>query len=147
MIWCVCIIYYFELCACACKHAQNFLGSKMRTSVVRLQLTKQLIPAYVFHPRIETVEADVQGYHWTGCRLVEGAPRAIREREATVDMSLFKKEIEKNIIVSREFEAPSKENGCPPSSYPTSLVHHILMSVFSRAPSYPQLRNLHLAQG
>ena len=119
----------------------------MRTSVIRLQLTKQLKPAYVFHPRIETVEADVQGYHWTGCRLVEGTPRAVLEREATVDMSLFKKEMERNIIISREFEAPSKVDGCPPTSYPTSLVHHILMSVFSRAPSYTQLRNLHLAHG
>ena len=119
----------------------------MRGNVALLQYAKQLVPAYVVHPRIETVEADVQGYHWTGCRLIEGAPRAVREREAAVDLSLFKTEVERSIIVSREFEAPAKEDGCPPASYATSLVRHLLMSVFSRAPSYPQLRNLHLAHG
>ena len=49
------------------------------------QLVRQLLPAYVVHHRVETVEADLQGYHWTGCRLLEGVPRAVREREASVD--------------------------------------------------------------
>ena len=117
----------------------------MRVCLRSLQLAKQLVPAYVVHPRVETVEADLQGYHWTGCRVFEGKPHVIRQREATVDMSLFKKEIERCIIVSREFEIPKKDSDRPPRSFANSLVRHFLMSVFSRAPSYPQLRNLHLA--
>ena len=55
----------------------------MRVSVRSLQqLAKQLVPSYVFHPRVETLEADLQGYNWTGCRLLEGVPRAVRDREA-----------------------------------------------------------------
>ena len=119
----------------------------MRVSVRSVQLARQLVPAYVVHPRVETVEADVQGYHWTGCRLVEGIPEVVRERESQVDLSLFRKEVERSIVVSREFETPNQEDGRPPRTYPSSLVHHILRSVFSRAPSYPQLRDLHLAQG
>ena len=115
----------------------------MRVSVRWLQL----VPAYVVHPRVETVEADVQGYHWTGCRLLEGVPQAVREIEARVDVSLFRREVLRSIVVAREFETPSKENGLPPLSYAANLLRHVLMSVFSRAPSYPQLQNLHLAQG
>ena len=119
----------------------------MRVSVLRLQLAKQLVPAYIVHPRTETIEADVQGYHWTGCRLAEAAPRVVWEREPLVDVSLFRSDIERSIIVSREFETPNQEHGCPPPTYSSSFVRHLLMSVFSRAPSYPQLRDLHLAQG
>ena len=60
-------------------------------SAGRLQLARPLVPAYVVHPRVETVEADVQGYHWTGCRLAEERPRAVLEREAQVDVSLFRR--------------------------------------------------------
>ena len=133
-----------------CKTPQplNPVSGKMRVSVVWLQQARQqLVPAYVVHPRVETVEADVQGYHWTGCRLLEGVPQAVREREASVDVSLFRREVLRSIVVAREFEAPSKENGLPPRSYAASLLRHVLMSVFSRAPSYPQLQDLHLAHG
>ena len=105
------------------------------------------MPAYVVHPRVETVEADVQGYHWTGCRVLEGVPQAVREIEVKVDVSLFRREVLRSVVVAREFETPSKKDGLPPPSYATSLLRHVLMSVFSRAPSYPQLQNLHLAQG
>ena len=50
-------------------------------SAGRLQLARPLVPAYVVHPRVETVEADAQGYHWTGCRLAEERPRVVLERE------------------------------------------------------------------
>ena len=50
-------------------------------SAGRLQLARLLVPAYVVHPRVETVEADAQGYHWTGCRLAEERPRVVLERE------------------------------------------------------------------
>ena len=102
-----------------CKTPQplNRVSGKMRVSVVWLQQARQqLVPAYVVHPRVETVEADVQGYHWTGCRLLEGVPQAVREREASVDVSLFRREVLRSIIVAREFETPSKENGLPPRS-------------------------------
>ena len=118
----------------------------MRVGTPLLQLAKQLVPAYVVHPRVETVEADVQGYHWTGCRLAQEKPQSVRDREAQVDVSLFREDVERGIKVSRDYEMP-RQDECPPRSYPSSLVHHLLMSVFSRAPSYPQLRDLHLAQG
>lgn len=119
----------------------------MGVSVRSVQVARQLVPAYVVHPRVETVEADVQGYHWTGCRLIEGIPQAVREREAHVDVSLFRKEVQRSIIVSREFERPNQDDGRPPRTYPSSLVHHVLRSVFSCARSYPQLQDLYLAQG
>ena len=118
-------------------------------SAGRLQLARPLVPAYVVHPRVETVEADAQGYHWTGCRLAEERPRVVLEREAQVDVSLFRRDVERSIVVARNFESPSQEDeyGRPPRSYPSSFVHHFLRSVFSRAPLYPQLRDLHLAHG
>ena len=78
----------------------------------------------------------------------ETAGRA-REREAQVDVSLFRRDVERSIVVARNFESPSQEDeyGRPPRSYPSSFVHHFLRSVFSRAPLYPQLRDLHLAHG
>ena len=116
----------------------------MRLSVRGLrQLVRQLRPAYVVHPRVETVEADVQGYNWTGCRVVEGRPLAVVAREAEVDVTLFTRDVVRSIAVSRDFE--SQEEGRAPRSYPTSLFHHLLLTVFSHAPSYPQLRDLHLA--
>ena len=119
----------------------------MRVGVPCLQLVKQLVPAYVVHPGVETIEADVQGYHWTGCRVAEGRPQCVRDREAQVDVALFKRGVERAIKVSRHYEMPRQDDECPPRSYPPSLVHHLLMSVFSRASSYTQLRDLHLAQG
>ena len=119
----------------------------MKVSLPRLQLAGRLIPAYVVHPRVETVEADVQGYHWTGCRLAEGVPRVVRERESLVDVSLFREEVERSIIISREFETPNQEAERLPNAYSLSLFRRLLMSVFSRAPSYPQLKDLHLAHG
>ena len=119
----------------------------MRVGLPSLQLARQLVPAYVVHPGVETVEADVQGYHWTGCRLVEGRPQSVRKREAEVDVSLFRGDVERAIKVARHYEKMRQDDECPPRSYPSSLVHHLLMSVFSRAPSYPQLRDLHRVQG
>ena len=138
--------HYIEYIAHVRKTA-TFELKAMRVSGRLQQLVRQLVPAYVVHPRVETVEADLQGYHWTGCRLLEGVPRAVREREASVDVALFRQEVLRSIIVSREFEAPAKENGLPPRGYAESLMRHVLMSVFSRAPLYTQLRDLHLAQG
>lgn len=121
-------------------------GEEMRWSVRGLgQLVRQLRPAYVVHPRVETVEADVQGYSWTGCRVVEGKPSAVVQREAQVDVAVFTRDVVRSVVVSRDFE--SQEEGRTPRSYPTSLFHHLLLTIFSRAPSYPQLRDLHLARG
>ena len=106
---------------------------RMRLSVRGLrQLVRQLRPAYVVHPRVETVEADVQGYNWTGCRVVEGRPLAVVAREAEVDVTLFTRDVVRSIAVSRDFE--SQEEGRAPRSYPTSLFHHLLLTVFSTLP-------------
>lgn len=118
----------------------------MRLSVRSLRpLVRQLRPAYVVHPKVETVEADVQGYNWTGCRVVEGRPSSVRDKEAEVDMTLFTRDVVRSIMVARDFE--SQEEGRTPRAYPTSLFHHLLLAVFSHTPSYPQLRDLHLAHG
>ena len=82
----------------------------MRVGAPLLQLAKQLVPAYVVHPRVETVEADVQGYHWTGCRLLEGRPQSVRDREAQVDVSLFRGDVERGIKVSRHYEMPRQDD-------------------------------------
>ena len=116
----------------------------MRLSVRGLrQLARSLRPTYIVHSRVETVEADVQGYNWTGCRVVEGRPAAVVERERQVDVDLFSRDVARNIIVSRNFESQEAER--IPQSYPTSLSHHLLRTVFWHAPTLPQLRGLHLA--
>ena len=90
------------------------------------------------------MEADLQGYHWTGCRLLEGRPAIVRDKEAQVDVEQFKTDVERNIIISRNFES---QRDADPHSYPSSLMFHLLRTIFSRASSHPELRNLHVARG
>ena len=84
----------------------------------------------------------LQVYHWTKTCQVEEHPLAIEELRKSVDLNLFRKLIEKNIIVARNFETQEE---FVPQSYPFGLIQNILRTVLTNAHHYPQLINLHIA--
>lgn len=111
---------------------------------VRFQWRSLSAPAsaYVFHPRMQTMEADVQMFQWTKTQQLEHRPRALKELRNSLNLTSFLSLIEKSIIVARSFETQEEYT---PKTYPFGLIQNFLKIVLTNARWYPQLRNLHIA--
>ena len=96
----------------------------------------------MFHPKVQTQEADVQVFHWTKSMQVDHRPAAVEQLRDGIDLFPFRKSAEKSIIVARNFETQSEYT---PQTYPFGLVQNLLKNVFTHAPMYPRLLNLHVA--
>ena len=102
----------------------------------------KLAKAYVFHPKVQTLEADVQVFHWTKTKEVEGRPKTVETLRDSIELTAFRDAIEKNIIVARNFETQEEYT---PQTYPFGLFQNVLKTVLTNAQDYPQLHNLHIA--
>ena len=102
-----------------------------------------LVNAYAFHPKVQTMEADVQVFHWTKSKQVEDRPETVEALRNSIDLTAFRGPLEKNIIVARNFETQEEYT---PQTYPFGLLQNILKTVLTNAHQYPQLHNLHIAR-
>ncbi len=105
-----------------------------------LRLLSTPAPAYVYHPTVQTLEADIQALHWTKTVQVNDPPSLVEELRTGLDAAAFKGAVEKCVIVARNFE--TQEEFHVPKTYPFGLMQNLLKTVLTFAPKHPQLRDL-----
>lgn len=101
-----------------------------------------LATAYVFHPKVQTCEADLQVYQWTKTQEVSRRPLAIEQLRDQLSLEPFKTLIEKNIIVARTYETQELYT---PKTYPFGLMQNILKTILNHAHVHPHLKELHVS--
>ena len=108
--------------------------------------------AYIYHPRKQTVEADIQAYLWTKTQRVEQTPRIVSEIRNGLKLDPFLSLIDHIILASRVYETQEvkmKYKNKPKDltrgahrNFPFSLMQNILKLVLNHALHYPQVRKL-----
>lgn len=132
-----------------CRH----LWRTPRWQQVRFQQT--LTSAYVFHPKIQTTEADKQMYIWTKSIPIQIPPTAFSTLMSEVDLEPMRRIMETTVLVSRVYEKREvkKKSKKKPldltkgthENFPLSLVQNQFKNVMGFAKHYPQLYNLNPA--
>lgn len=104
--------------------------------------------AYVFHPKKQTMEADLQMFQWTKTQDLDQAPPAITDikNRGLGKLESLSQLVRTNIIKSRiyDFQEEEEESNYP-KEYPSGLLQNMLKTVFSHANQYPQLSGLNIA--
>lgn len=129
----------------SCEVCRQLLRSSRRMQA-RLQQT--LTSAYVFHPQIQTTEADKQMMLWTKTVPVETPPTVFTSLMDGVDMSAIKQIMETTILCSRFYEKRPKVEGLTRGThkyFPASVIQNQFKNVVGFGRYYPQLRNLNSA--
>lgn len=101
-----------------------------------------LAKAYVFHPKVQTCEADLQVYQWTKTQQVDARPPIVEQLRNQLSLEPFKTLIEKNIIVARTYETQEEFT---PRKYPFGLMQNILKTILNHAHAHPHLKGLHVS--
>lgn len=136
----------------SCEPCRSFLRSP-RWSLARFQQT--LTSAYVFHPNIETTEADKQMMMWTKSVSVVDPPAAFSKVMEEVDLEPIGRIMQTTVLASRLYEKREirKKNKNNPkdvtrgthSNFPFSLLQNQFKNVMGFAKDYPQLWHLNPA--
>ena len=108
--------------------------------------------AYVYHPRKQTLEADIQAFLWTKTQSVKHPPRTVLEIRERLKLDPFLSLIDHVILASRVYETqevkmkyknkPKDLTRGAHKNFPFSLMQNILKFVLNHSAQYPQLRNL-----
>lgn len=115
-------------------------GAQIAIGSAGLRCLSTPAPAYVFHPNVQTLEADIQALHWTKTVQVDHPPSPVKEVRTSLDVSPFQKAVERCVIVARNYETQEEER--VPKMYTFGLMQNLLKTVMTFAPEYPQLRDL-----
>lgn len=129
------------------------LSRSPRWLQVRTQQT--LTWSYVFHPKIQTTEADKQMLLWTKSIPIQIPPAAFSSLLEEVDLEPMRRIMQTTFLVSRVYEkrAVKRKSKKKPldltkgthENYPMSLLQNQFKNVMGFAKHYPQLRNLNPA--
>ena len=111
-----------------------------------------LASAYVFHPKIQTAEADKQMLLWTKTIPIQVLPTAFNALMEKVDLEPLARIMETTLLVSRVYEkrAVKRKSKKKPldltkgthENFPLSLLQNQFKNVLGLAKHYPQLRGL-----
>ena len=120
-----------------------------------LRNVSSLTQSYVFHPKKETLEADVQALIWTKVQLVDDCPSSFSEVRSSLHLEHFLPLVAPAILSSRVYERQEvkmKHKNKPRDltkgshkNFPISLIFNLYRLVLSHSSHYPQLRDLNLS--
>ena len=110
--------------------------------------------AFVFHPRKQTLEADIQMFLWTKTQELLQPPTIFSEFRNEIDLRLFQPFVEKHILMSRYYESkeikrkskrqPKDLTRGTHKNFPFSLMQNIVKATLISAYKYPQVRQLNV---
>lgn len=122
---------------------------------LQARFQQTLTSAYIFHPNVQTTEADKQMFWLTKSVKVERPPTAFSELMEQVDIEPMRRIMEATILVSRLYEMreirrKSKKNPKDlthgtHANFPSSLLQNKFKNVMGFGKVYPQLFNLNPA--
>lgn len=112
-----------------------------------------LSPSYVYHPKKQTIEADLQGFLWTKTQRVQKPPNIVSKLKDGLKTEPFLRlMVEHVILASRVYETQEvkmKHKNKPKDltrgahkNFPASFIQNLLRLVLSQAHSYPQVRDI-----
>ena len=104
-----------------------------------LASTPNLKPSFIIHPRVRTPEPEKQLLALTNSQQLSKPPRKFLEYSQNLDITPWKKLIEKAIIYERNY---TTHKNITPRDYPFGLLQNIIKIILSQAPCYPQLADL-----
>ena len=123
--------------------------------LLQARLQQTLSSAYIYHPNIQTTEADKQMMIWTKTVSIMDPPPAFNTLLKEVDLEPITRIMETTILASRLYEKREirKKNKNNPkdltrgthANFPSSLMQNQFKNVLGFAKDYPQLRHLHPA--
>lgn len=118
-------------------------------------MQQTLTSAYIYHPNVQTTEADKQMFMWTKSIPIQIPPAAFTGLMKEVDVEPIRRIMETTFLVSRVYEkreVKRKSKKKPldltkgtHENFPMSLLQNQFKNVVGFATHYPQLRNLNPA--
>ena len=118
-------------------------------------MQQTLTSAYIYHPNVQTTEADKQMFLWTKSIPIQIPPAAFTSVMNEVDLEPLRRIMETTFLVSRVYEkreVKRKSKKKPldltkgtHENYPQSLLQNQFKNVVGFAKHYPQLYNLNPA--
>ena len=129
-------------------------GLPVARSGVQVRFQHAQTSAFVFHPNMETVEADIQMFLWTKTQELSQPSPVFSKFRDEVDLGLFQPLVEKHILTSRYYESkeikrkskrqPKDLTRGTHENFPFSLVQNIIKTALISAYKYPQVRGLNV---
>ena len=144
-----------DLMACA-KHLLSRPNSSSFFTRLAFQTRHQhaKTAAFVYHPKKQTLEADIQMFTWTKAQRVQQPPTVLSKLREELDLSLFQPLVEKHILTSRYYEReeikrkskrqPKDLTRGTHENFPFSLVQNIIKTTIVSAYKYPQVGQLNV---
>ncbi len=137
--------------------SKNFAVYKLVASISKpaKRSLSSLKESYVYHPKQETLEADVQAFLWTKTHTLQKYPLAFTKVRNELELDPFETLIEPAILSSRVYEMkevkmkhknkPRDRTNGSHKNFPISLILNVFKMALSQATSYSHLRNLNLS--
>ena len=95
--------------------------------------------AYVYHPKLNTLEGDKQSFEWTKTVQVNIVPQSIQEGLDSLDETKWRKRVSSAILQSKGYESPLKDRTDP--DYVYGLIQNLFRSLFAAYPE--RMKNTH----
>lgn len=88
--------------------------------------------AYVYHPNLNTLEADKQSFEWTKTIQLNLVPQSIQNGVETVDTTEWRERMSSAILQSKGFESPETDRTNP--DYVYGLIQNLFRCLFAAHP-------------
>ncbi len=137
--------------------SKNFPVSKFAAAISRpaKRSLSSLKEAYVYHPKQETLEADLQALLWTKTQTLDKYPQSFTQVRNGLELDRFQSLISPTILSSRVYEMkevkmkhknkPRDRTNGSHKNFPISLMLNLFKMSLTHAAEYPHLHNLHLS--
>ena len=129
------------------------LTTRLSKSVLR-NLSNPKV-SYVYHPKKETLEADVQALMWSKTQLLDDYPQSFLDARRSLNVEHFLPLVAPTILSSRVYERqevkmkyknkPRDLTKGSHKNFPISLVLNLYRMALNHSSHYPQLQNLNMS--
>lgn len=136
---------------------KSFAVCKLAATISRpaRRSLSNLKESYVYHPKQETLEADVQASLWTKTHTLQQCPPSFAKLRNELELDRFKALIKLTIVSSRVYEMkevkmkhknkPRDRTKGSHKNFPLSLFLNLFRTALTYTTSYPHLSNLNLS--
>ena len=96
--------------------------------------------AYVYHPKLKTIEADKQSLEWTKTVQLNRMPESIEKRLEAVDETRWNERVSNAILQSKGYQSPETDRTDP--DYVYGLIQNLVRGLFAVYPE--QMKSNHV---
>lgn len=136
-------------------HPPLMLAVGFNASLLKNLCSLGLKESYVYHPKKETLEADVQALMWTKAQLLDDYPQPFLEARNNLKLKQFLPLVAPTVLSSRVYERqevkmkyknkPRDQTKGSHKNFPISLIFNLFRMALTHTSHYPQLQNLNIS--